>query len=170
MAVHLGADQALRDVVGPVARNRHAHPVVAAGDPVAHVLDSGIGCRGRAYPLPFAYARAVDRGFILSDHIDWPALMTVIQQSGAERVIATNGYTDTVARYLTERGERRTVLVATSGDTGSAAIEAFRGLDDKMADMVFKGSVKVNTVDLMRSQTSRTGATYTLLSSARLAS
>lgn len=32
-------------------------------------------------------------------------------------------------RYLTERGERRTVLVATSGDTGSAAIEAFRGLD-----------------------------------------
>jgi threonine synthase len=32
-------------------------------------------------------------------------------------------------RYLTERGEQRTVLVATSGDTGSAAIEAFRGLD-----------------------------------------
>jgi threonine synthase len=32
-------------------------------------------------------------------------------------------------RYLAERGEQRTVLVATSGDTGSAAIEAFRGLD-----------------------------------------
>jgi threonine synthase len=32
-------------------------------------------------------------------------------------------------RYLSERGEQRTVLVATSGDTGSAAIEAFRGLD-----------------------------------------
>ncbi len=32
-------------------------------------------------------------------------------------------------RYLTEQGEQRTVLVATSGDTGSAAIEAFRGLD-----------------------------------------
>ncbi|MEX1037828.1 MAG: threonine synthase [Acidimicrobiia bacterium] len=32
-------------------------------------------------------------------------------------------------RYLTERGEERTVLVATSGDTGSAAIEAFRGLE-----------------------------------------
>jgi threonine synthase len=31
-------------------------------------------------------------------------------------------------RYLAERGEQRTVLVATSGDTGSAAIEAFRGL------------------------------------------
>ena len=50
--------------------------------------------------------RAVDRGFILSDHIDWPALMTVIQQSGAERIIATHGYTDTVVRYLKERGLR----------------------------------------------------------------
>jgi threonine synthase len=34
-----------------------------------------------------------------------------------------------IDRYLAERGERRTVLVATSGDTGSAAINAFRGLD-----------------------------------------
>lgn len=31
--------------------------------------------------------------------------------------------------YLQELGETRTVLVATSGDTGSAAIEAFRGLE-----------------------------------------
>lgn len=31
-------------------------------------------------------------------------------------------------RYLIEKGETRTVLVATSGDTGSAAIEGFRGL------------------------------------------
>ena len=50
--------------------------------------------------------RAVDRGFILSDHIDWPALMAVIRQSGAERVIATHGYTDAVVRYLTETGLR----------------------------------------------------------------
>ncbi len=34
-----------------------------------------------------------------------------------------------IDRYLTEAGDRRTVLVATSGDTGSAAIEAFRGLE-----------------------------------------
>ena len=47
---------------------------------------------------------------------------------------------------------------------------AFRGLDGKMAGLAFKGSVKVHTLDLMRSDTSRTGATYTLLSSARLAS
>ena len=47
---------------------------------------------------------------------------------------------------------------------------AFRGLDEKMADMAFEGRVKVHTLDLMRSEMSRAGATYTLLSSARLAS
>ena len=47
---------------------------------------------------------------------------------------------------------------------------AFRGLDEKMADMVFKGSVKVHTLDLMRSQMSRSGASYTILSSVKLAS
>jgi len=47
---------------------------------------------------------------------------------------------------------------------------AFRGLDETMAVMEFKGGVKVHTVDLMRSQMSKDGATYTVLSSARLAS
>ena len=28
---------------------------------------------------------------------------------------------------LIQRGERRTIVVATSGDTGGAAVEAFRG-------------------------------------------
>lgn len=32
-------------------------------------------------------------------------------------------------RYLSESGQHRTILVATSGDTGSAAIEGFRGLE-----------------------------------------
>lgn len=50
--------------------------------------------------------RAVDRGFILSDHVDWPALMDVVRASGAERVIATHGYTDTIVRYLNEQGVR----------------------------------------------------------------
>ena len=60
------------------------------------------------------------------------------------------------------------VTLGRASDSNGAG--AFRGLDEKMADMVFKGSVKVHTLDLMRSQTSRTGAAYTLLSSAKLAS
>jgi putative mRNA 3-end processing factor len=48
--------------------------------------------------------RAVDRGFVLSDHADWPGLNRAIDESGAQRVYATHGYAESLARYLTERG------------------------------------------------------------------
>ena len=48
--------------------------------------------------------RSVDRGFVLSDHVDWPALMDAIDATGAERVLVTHGYRDTVVRALRERG------------------------------------------------------------------
>lgn len=48
--------------------------------------------------------RAVDRGFVLSDHVDWPGLLSAIAATGAERVLVTHGYTATVVRYLRERG------------------------------------------------------------------
>jgi putative mRNA 3-end processing factor len=48
--------------------------------------------------------RSVDRGFVLSDHVDWPGLMAAIDASGASRVLVTHGYTAVVARYLRERG------------------------------------------------------------------
>jgi 2'-5' RNA ligase len=47
---------------------------------------------------------------------------------------------------------------------------AFRGLDDAMAELEFKGDVRVHSLDLMRSQLVRDGAKYTVLSSAKLAS
>lgn len=46
---------------------------------------------------------------------------------------------------------------------------AFRGLDDTVAALRFKSSVPVRTLDLMRSQLSREGAQYSVLSGARLA-
>jgi putative mRNA 3-end processing factor len=48
--------------------------------------------------------RSVDRGFVLSDHVDWPGLMAAIAASGASRVLVTHGYTAVVARYLREQG------------------------------------------------------------------
>lgn len=48
--------------------------------------------------------RAVDRGFVLSDHVDWPGLMTAIKASEAEQVWVTHGSTAVVARYLNEQG------------------------------------------------------------------
>ena len=48
--------------------------------------------------------RAVDRGFVLSDHADWPGLQRAIGESGAARVIVTHGYEATMVRWLRERG------------------------------------------------------------------
>jgi putative mRNA 3-end processing factor len=48
--------------------------------------------------------RGYDRGFALSDHGDWPGLLQTIDETGAERVFVTHGYTHQFARYLAERG------------------------------------------------------------------
>jgi putative mRNA 3-end processing factor len=48
--------------------------------------------------------RAVDRGFVLSDHADWPGLQRAIGATGAERVIVTHGYESVMVRWLTEQG------------------------------------------------------------------
>jgi putative mRNA 3-end processing factor len=48
--------------------------------------------------------RGVDRGFVLSDHVDWPSLLAAIDATGAGRVQVTHGYRDAVVRWLLERG------------------------------------------------------------------
>ena len=48
--------------------------------------------------------RGVDRGFILSDHADWPGLLWAIGQTGAERVMVTHGSVPVLVRYLCELG------------------------------------------------------------------
>ncbi len=48
--------------------------------------------------------RNFDRGFVISDHADWPDLLRTIEQTGARRVIATHGDTDALVRVLVERG------------------------------------------------------------------
>jgi len=54
--------------------------------------------------------RAVDRGFVLSDHVDWPSLLSSIKETGAEQVWVTHGYTATVVRYLEEQGVKARVV------------------------------------------------------------
>lgn len=48
--------------------------------------------------------RGYDRGFVLSDHADWPGLLRTIHQTGAGRVLLTHGHTDALCRYLQETG------------------------------------------------------------------
>ncbi len=46
----------------------------------------------------------MDRGFVLSDHADWPGLQRAIAATGAERVIVTHGYEAVMVRWLQEKG------------------------------------------------------------------
>lgn len=48
--------------------------------------------------------RNYDRGFVVSDHADWPDLLRTIRETGARRVIATHGNTDALVRALNEEG------------------------------------------------------------------
>ena len=48
--------------------------------------------------------RAIDKGFVLSDHCDWDGLLEAINATGAEKIICTHGYTEIFSKYLREIG------------------------------------------------------------------
>ena len=74
--------------------------------------------------------RNVDRGFVLSDHVDWPALLATVANTGAERVFATHGFTQQLARYLQEQGlDAGTIATRWEGDSE----EADPGVEDTTA-------------------------------------
>lgn len=46
--------------------------------------------------------RGFGRGFVLSDHADWPSLVRTIRETGARQVYLTHGHGEPLARYLRE--------------------------------------------------------------------
>lgn len=48
--------------------------------------------------------RGVEKGFVVSDHADFPGLLAAVEASGARRVLVTHGFADVLARFLRERG------------------------------------------------------------------
>jgi putative mRNA 3-end processing factor len=62
-----------------------------------------------------------DRGFVLSDHADWPGLMSAIAATGAGRIIVTHGSVPVMVRHLTGQGLRAEAFQTEYGDD---AIEA----------------------------------------------
>ncbi|WP_167647228.1 ligase-associated DNA damage response exonuclease [Mameliella alba] len=48
--------------------------------------------------------RGMDRGFVISDHADWPGLQEVIKSTGAETIYVTHGYTEIFSRWLNQQG------------------------------------------------------------------
>ena len=73
--------------------------------------------------------RGVDRGFVLSDHADWPGLQRAIAATGAARVIVTHGYEAVMVRWLQQQG-----LQAGSFRTEFGQDEAQEEAQDKAQD------------------------------------
>jgi putative mRNA 3-end processing factor len=54
--------------------------------------------------------KSIDRGFVLSDHADWPGLQQAIRETGAERLLVTHGYRAPMVRWLLEQGKDAAAL------------------------------------------------------------
>lgn len=76
--------------------------------------------------------RNVSRGFALSDHADWPGLLSAIRATGAPHIGVTHGYTAPLARWLRENGWDARVYATRYGD--EEEIEAFSAADAREAD------------------------------------
>lgn len=63
-------------------------------------------------------SRDFDRGFVLSDHSDWPGLLRCVRESGARRIGVTHGQTDAFSRYLSEALGLETFVVPTWFESG----------------------------------------------------
>jgi putative mRNA 3-end processing factor len=82
--------------------------------------------------------RAIDRGFTMSDHVDWPSLLAAIEATGAGRVWATHGYTGVLVRWLREHGLEAEALETryegerddTAGDSDDESVTAIPRRDD----------------------------------------
>jgi putative mRNA 3-end processing factor len=72
--------------------------------------------------------RAMDRGFVVSDHVDWLDLQTSINDCAPEQLWVTHGFAETLARYQTELGRpSRSIDTRFAGDDDEASQDG--GLD-----------------------------------------
>jgi putative mRNA 3-end processing factor len=62
--------------------------------------------------------RSLDRGFVLSDHADWPGLQAAIGATGASRIVITHGQVAVMVRWLTEQGFDARAFVTEFDDDG----------------------------------------------------
>jgi putative mRNA 3-end processing factor len=69
--------------------------------------------------------RALDRGFVLSDHVDWPSLLAAVEGTGAERVWVTHGTREPLVRWLSEKGiDARAVASQWKGEEDTDPVDA----------------------------------------------
>lgn len=68
--------------------------------------------------------RALGTGFVVSDHADFPGLMSAIRATGCERVFVTHGYTAPFRRFLAEQGYDAGIVATEYGEEAEDAPEA----------------------------------------------
>ena len=79
--------------------------------------------------------RAVDRGFVLSDHCDWTGLLESIKATGAEKIVSTHGYSDIFSKYLIELGyDARTANTQYEGESGEMNAKMEEEQSDKIQE------------------------------------
>ena len=88
--------------------------------------------------------RAIDKGFVISDHCDWQGLLSSIKATGCEKVICTHGYTEIFSRYLCELGyDARTEETQYEGEMGELESKV-ESVDDLVPDEE-KSNIKVES-------------------------
>lgn len=76
--------------------------------------------------------RGVEKGFVVSDHADFPGLLAAVEASRARRVLVTHGFADVLARFLREKGYDAAPLATRF--TGEAPPDAGGEEEDRDAD------------------------------------
>lgn len=80
-------------------------PAMAEGRWIKNLINAATGiCSGWMQVRASRRWRNADAGFALSDHADWPGLLSAIKATQAEKVLVTHGYTATFSKYLNEIG------------------------------------------------------------------
>lgn len=80
-------------------------PVLAEGKWIKSLTNAATGiCSGWMQVRAGRRWQSADAGFALSDHADWPALLSAVKATQAEKVFVTHGYTAIFSRYLNEIG------------------------------------------------------------------
>jgi putative mRNA 3-end processing factor len=78
--------------------------------------------------------RNVDRGFIMSDHADWPSLLKTVQQTGAQRVGVTHGFAHPMSRWFRAQGLESFVIESRfEGESGETP-ELAAALDKSLGE------------------------------------
>ena len=67
--------------------------------------------------------RGVDRGFVMSDHADWPSLQQAIKGTGADRVFVTHGSVAVLVRWLIENGLDAQAFRTEYGDEDAPSVD-----------------------------------------------